>query len=277
MGSAAGTVRGWRAATNGARSFAGTHAGNRRAAMLATSTPSVAHRLRPAKVRSAVRRRWFEFEVPHVDLSGAPGIVDLGSPYGAWRIPGGLIGASWLCYCVGAGGDVSFDLELIHRYHATVRAFDAVGEFVGEALREAAGEPGFSAHHAALTTCDGPIRMQRSHDARSRSVSSAALYDSDEFIELPGRTLQSLMDELGDDHIDLLKLDVEGSEYELLPALDLRALGVKILAAQLHHTTSVARARALIAELRQSGYEPVACLAPVRLAFARRDLLEPRR
>ncbi len=155
-----------------------------------------------------------------------------------------------------------------------MRAFDAVGEFIGEALREGAGEPGFSAHQAALSTCDGPIRMQRSHDARSRSVSSAGPYDSAEFIELPGRTPQSLMDEPGDDHIDLLKLDVEGSEYELLPALDLRALGVKILPA-LHHTASVAHASALIAELRQSGYEPVACLAPVKLAFARRDLLEP--
>ncbi len=86
MGSAAGTVRGWREAANGARSSAGTHAGNRRAATLATSTPSVEHRLRPAKVRSAVRRRWFEFEVPRIDLSGAdlsgpPGIVDLGNPY----------------------------------------------------------------------------------------------------------------------------------------------------------------------------------------------------
>ncbi len=208
-----------------------------------------------------------------MELRPAPGIIDLGSAYGAWRIPGGLVESSWICYCVGAGGDVSFDLELVRRYHARVRAFDAVGDFVDEALRQGAGEPGFSAHHAALALSDGPIRMQRSHDPASRSVSFAGLYESEEFIELPGRTLQSLMAELGDDHVDLLKLDVEGGEYALMPALDLRTLGVKVLAVQLHHTGSVADARALIAQLRGRGYEPVACRPPVKLAFARADLL----
>jgi hypothetical protein len=31
------------------------------------------------------------------------------------------------------------------------------------------------------------------------------------------------MAELGDERIDLLKIDIEGSAYELLPTLDLRA------------------------------------------------------
>jgi hypothetical protein len=98
--------------------------------------------------------------------------------------------------------------------------------------------------------------MQLTHDQGSRSVSSAGLYESEEFIELPGRTLSSLMAELGDDHIDLLKIDVEGSEYELLPTLDLPALGVAIFAVQLHHTGSVAQARRLVEGLRTDGYEP---------------------
>ena len=59
-----------------------------------------------------------------------------------------------------------------------------------------------------------------------------------------------------------------------MPALDLCALGVRVLAVQLHHTGSVGRARALIAQLRESGYEPVACRPPVKLAFARADLLD---
>jgi FkbM family methyltransferase len=230
-------------------------------------------KLNPSKVRSALRRRSFERQLERTRLREVTGLVELGSPYGGWTLPGDLIEPSWTCYLVGAGGDISVDLDLIHRYGAMVRSFDAVADYVDRARGEAGGEPRFSAHHAAIATHDGPIRMQVTHDPASQSVSAAHLYDSHSFLELPGRTLQSLMDELGDQRIDLLKLDIEGSEYEVLPSLDLRALGVKVFAAQLHHTGSPADARKLIAMLGERGYDPVACRPAVKLTFARVDLL----
>jgi FkbM family methyltransferase len=230
--------------------------------------------LRPAKVRSALRRRWFERRVPRTPMSAAPhGVIELGSAYGGWMMPDGVIEPSWVCYSVGAGGDVSFDLELIERYGARVRAFDAVDSYVAYAAEQGRGSERFSAHHAAIATSDGPLRMQVTHDPQSRSVSAAGLYESAEYIELPGRTLQSLMAELGDERIDLLKLDIEGAEYELLPQLDLPALGVQVFATQLHHSGSVAAARGLIAHLRDQGYEPVACRPAVKLTFMRAALL----
>jgi len=233
-----------------------------------------ARNLRPAKVRSAVRRRWFEWQVPRLQLRQPPhGIVALGSSYGGWLVPDGVIAPSWTCYCVGAGGDVSFDLELISRCGATVRAFDPVESYVRSAAKQGAGEPRFSVHRAAIATADGPIRMQLTHDSGSSSVSAAGLYDSHAFIELPGRTLASLMAELGDERVDLLKLDIEGAEYELLAALDLRALGVQVFATQLHHTGTIRQAHALIARLHDQGYEPVACRSAVKITFAAVGLL----
>jgi FkbM family methyltransferase len=231
-------------------------------------------KLRPAKVRSAVRRRWFEYRLPRIKLHDAPGLVVLGTSYGGWKIPGDLIGRSWVCYCIGAGGDISFDLALIHNYGAAVRAFDPVARYVELAIETSRDEPSFSIRQLAIATSDGPIRMQVTHDQRSRSVSPAGLYDSHDFIELPGRTLPSVMAEVGDRQIDLLKLDIEGGEYDVIPTLDLQALGVKIFAAQLHHNGSVRNARALIAHLGRSGYEPVACNPTVKFTFVRRDLLQ---
>jgi FkbM family methyltransferase len=209
-----------------------------------------------------------------VDLVRIEGLVDLGTAYGGWTIPTGLIDSSWTCYLVGAGGDISLDLELIRRYHVkAVRSFDAVREFVDRASADGAAEPAFSSHQAAIASADGPIRMQVSHDPQSQSVSAAGLYDSGNYIELPGRTLPSLMDELGDTTIDLLKIDIEGSEYELLPELDLNALGVKVFAIQLHHTGTVRDGRGLIQGLSRRGYEAVACRPAVKLTFVHRDLL----
>jgi FkbM family methyltransferase len=236
------------------------------------SHPALA-KLRPAKLRSALKRRWFEYRMSRVQVHAGPTILELGSDYGGWALPGEAIDASWTCYLVGAGGDVSLELELVSRYGASVRSFDAVADFVESALSDA-GEPRlFSAHHAAVAVTDGPIRMQRTHDPSSQSVSAAELYDSANYVELPGRTLSSLMGELGDARVELLKLDVEGSEYELLPTLDLCALGVRLFAAQLHHNGTVRQAKRLIASLREQGYELVACRPVVKLAFLHRDLL----
>jgi FkbM family methyltransferase len=230
-------------------------------------------KLRPAKVRNALRRRWFEHQIPRLLFHDAPGLVDLGTSYGGWTIPGELVEASWVCYSVGAGGDISFDLALIHRYAAKVRAFDAVADYVTWAIEQTGDEPRFSAQQAAIAVSDGPVRMQLTHHPGSLSVSSAGLYESDNFSELPGRTIPSLMAELGDEHVDLLKLDIEGAEYTVLPTIDLRALGVKIFSAQLHHTATVKEARRLIARLREAGYEPVACRPVVKITFVRKDLL----
>jgi FkbM family methyltransferase len=239
----------------------------------ATQRPSRT-KLRPEKIKNASRRRWFEHQLERVPLRDAAGIVQLGNPhYGSWVIPGAVIEPSWICYSVGAGGNVEFDLDLVERYGVRLRSFDAVADYVQQAEQSAADEPRFSAHHAAIAAVDGPVRMQVTHDPQSRSVSPAGLYESNRFVELPGRSLRSLMQELGDERIDLLKLDIEGGEYALLPALDLRSLGVKVFATQLHHTGSVQDARSLIAGLADQGYEPVACKPAVKIAFAHRDLL----
>jgi FkbM family methyltransferase len=229
-------------------------------------------KLRPAKLSSALSRRWFERQMPHTPMHPID-LKSFGNEYGGWQLPAGLIDSSWTCYMVGAGGDISVDIELARDYGTTVRTFDAVDSYVQSARREANGEPHITVVHAAIATADGPIRMQVTHDPNSSSVSAAKLYDSADYIELPGRTLRSLMDQLGDERIDLLKLDIEGLEYEVLPTVDLHALGVKVFATQLHHTVSVGRARALMADLRRQGYVPVACIPAVKFTFVHSDLL----
>jgi hypothetical protein len=104
-------------------------------------------------------------------------------------------------------------------------------------------------------------------------VSSAGLYEARGYVELPGRTLPSLMRELGDERIDLLKLDLEGAEYDVVPRLDLAALGVKIFSIQLHHTGTVGQARELVANLARAGYLPIARRPAVKLTFMRSDLI----
>lgn len=234
---------------------------------------SVTAKLRPAKIRSALKRRWFERMVPRLDLTPMPGLVDVGTAYGGWTIPVDLVTADWTCWCIGAGGDITFDLQLLDR-GALVRAFEPAPLYVEHAREQAAGRDRFTAQQVAIATEDGPLRLQMSHHEGSSSVSSANLYDTeDSFIEVPGRTLASLKAELGDARVDLLKLDIEGAEYDVMKGVDLQALGVSVFSTQLHHTGSVADARALIADVQRQGYALVACRPVIKLTFVRKDLL----
>lgn len=230
-------------------------------------------KLKPGKVRSAVGRRWFEARMARVAVSGRGRPIELGSAYGGWIVPEELLEPGFTCYCVGAGGDISFDLELIARFDATVQAVEPDETYVSSARIAAAEADRFSIERAALAVVDGPLLMQRTHHPGSHSLSAADLYDTSEMVEIPGRSLASLASERGQSQIELLKIDVEGAEYDILPTLDLDALGVRILAVQLHHNRGVGAARRQIGELQQRGFELVAMRPVVKATFARRDLL----
>jgi hypothetical protein len=169
------------------------------------------------------------------------------------------------------GADIGLELELLRRWDVTVRSFDAMDYYV-ELGWPATSDARLSVHHAAIALEDGPLTMQVTHDPISRSVSADGLYEGTESYEAPGRTIASLMQEFGDDHVDFFKLDVEGSEYGLLANVDLRSLGVRVFSVQLHHTGTVAQARRVVRDLAAQGYRLVAIRPAAKLTFLRADL-----
>jgi FkbM family methyltransferase len=226
-------------------------------------------KLRPSKVRSALRRRWFENRMERLETEPLDGLQALGSDYGYWVVPVDWIESSWTCYCVGAGGDITFERELLARYAPTVRSFEPDADYIRRIEVSPEDAEHFSAYQMAITPADGPIRMQRTHIPGSRSLSPVDLYDSEEYVEVPGRSLRSLMVEFGDDSVELLKVDVEGGEYELLPTLDLAGMGVRVLCIQLHHTGTLRDARGLIEHVCAQGFRLVNYDETVRLTFVR--------
>lgn len=225
--------------------------------------------LHPKKLPAALQRRWFGRRMSRVPTEPYPRLVELGSDWGGWIVPDDLIDESWTCYCVGAGSDVSFDLALIERYGARVRCIDPFRVFLEQAERQADGDPRITFHEAALAKEDGPLRMYGAEDAASGSLSATNLYRTERVVTKPGRSLPSLMAELGDERADLLKLDIEGSEYDILPALDLPSLGVRALCIELHHSRTVRAAREQLDALRAQGYRLVSCKWPASYTLVR--------
>ena len=66
--------------------------------------------------------------LPYVDrtaLVAAKKLLRLGTTYGGWIIPADAgLTADSICYCAGAGEDISFDCALVERFHCQVRVID---------------------------------------------------------------------------------------------------------------------------------------------------------
>ncbi|HEX7387967.1 MAG TPA: FkbM family methyltransferase [Castellaniella sp.] len=143
------------------------------------------------------------------------------------------------CYLAGAGEDISFDTILVRQFGCRVRIIDptprAIKHF--EALSEAvaAGRP-FSVngstsefYHVSpsdlermsflpigLAGLDQEMKFYFPKDPQHVSCSTANLQRTSEFFTAQCHRLSAIMKQQGDYKIDLLKIDIEGAEYEVI-------------------------------------------------------------
>lgn len=68
---------------------------------------------------------------------------------------------------------------------------------------------------AAVASQDGPIRMDGRPTTSSYCRSTVWHVDGDHAIEVPGCSLATILHDAGLDEVDLLKVDIEGAEYDL--------------------------------------------------------------
>lgn len=146
----------------------------------------------------------------------------LGSDYGGWEICLSGLDTHSIIYSFGIGDDVSFDLALMGTLGATIHAFDPTPRSL--AWLETQDLPQtFVAHGYGLADFDGEAVFfpPKNPAHMSHTIVPGGALDR---IALPVKRLKSIMAELGHDHVDLLKMDIEGAEYGVIR--DMEASGV---------------------------------------------------
>lgn len=166
----------------------------------------------------------------------------IGTGYGGWFVPVGLLSNESLCYGVGAGEDISFEIELISRYGCEVHCFDPTPRAqrhvdrlyqntingIPTSITETDDvyykvDPGGLArlhfHALGLWSQDRSMRFYAPANPAHVSHSIVNLQHTTEYFEADCRTLRTVMQTLDHSDLSLLKLDVEGAEYEILDSL----------------------------------------------------------
>lgn len=184
-------------------------------------------------------------------------LVRLGSDYGGWIVPRRLLRPGAICYCAGVGEDATFDLELI-RYGCLVVSIDPTPRAIQYGERIALQEPGFTLVPIGLWSAPASLRFYAPRDPTHVSHSLVNLQRTSDYFEAECTTVRLLAEKLGHDHVDLLKLDIEGAEYEVLASVLHDGPLPGTICVEFDQPSPMAAVRRMVSDLRKAGYKPVA-------------------
>ena len=167
-------------------------------------------------------------------------LMALGTAYGKWIIPADAgLNEHSVCYCAGAGEDISFDCALAERFRCTVRIIDptprAIRHFDNLAKAVKAGEAfpindSTEDHYTisaedlqrltflqfGISDRDQELKFYLPKNPAHVSCSTVNLQRTEEYFVAQCFRLESIMKQLGDSSIDLLKMDIEGAECAVI-------------------------------------------------------------
>lgn len=184
----------------------------------------------------------------------------LGNAYGGWTIPAGELDESSVCYCVGCGEDITFDLALIRTFGCNVEGVDPTPDSIEFVRRATADEPRYRLHELALWREEGTMKFYAPKNAAHVSHSLVNLQGTGDYIEVPTCRLSSLMSRLDHARLDLLKLDIEGAACDVIDTMLEDGVRCEILCVEfdelLHPSPDrIRRVRRTLDSLDRSGYE----------------------
>jgi FkbM family methyltransferase len=190
--------------------------------------------------------------------SGRPDLIEVGSlRYGGYLLPGSLLGPDSVCYLAGTGEDITFDLGVIARFGCTVHAMDPVPRAAGYVAEAAAHEPRLNFQQVALWSSDETLTFHAPREEGYVSQSAINLHHTAADFSAVGRSVASLMAELGHDHVDLLKISAEGSEYEIVEHVVVSKIDVRVLCVEYAQPAPIEQVRTSVEALEQAGYRLV--------------------
>lgn len=227
-------------------------------------------------------------DAEHEKYAAAPSVplVRLGTSYGGWCVPETGLGKNDVMVSAGAGEDISFDLELTKRFGCKVVVMDptprAVAHFAETKTALEAGRPAAINGSATqfynagsedidriefrpwgLWTENNTLRFFAPENPSHVSHSIGNLHETDDGFEAECVTLAELLAREKLNDVSILKLDIEGAEFDVLDALVKSDLRPKFLLAEFHpgqntdEQQSRPRTLAMVKRLYAEGYRLV--------------------
>ncbi len=181
-----------------------------------------------------------------------------GSDYGGWDVVTTSIDTHSIVYSFGVGEEASFDTALIEKFNLTIHAFDPTPKSIEWVKRQGFSDR-FVMHDYGIAAIDGNVSFSPpenpdhvSHTLLDRPSTKAKA------ISVPVKRLSTIMKELGHDQIDILKMDIEGAEYDVIKDISKSGIRPLQILVEFHHRfpgVGIKRSKEAIDRLRSMGYQ----------------------
>ena len=152
-----------------------------------------------------------------------------------WVVDESLLNRESVIYSVGVGSNIDFDVELINSLGATVHAFDPTPRSI-EWVKNQQLPKHFIFHPFGLSAENGHMDFFPPAKASSTHFSPIDRYgDTNNIVRAPVKDIDTIASELNHKEIDLLKMDIEGAEYEVIEALPKNRVAINQILIEFHH------------------------------------------
>lgn len=142
-----------------------------------------------------------------------------GNNYGGFYVCPRLLNQDSIVYSFGIGEDISFDKEIISRHGCKVYAFDPTPRSISW-VKEQVLPKNFYFHDFGISSQTGSLDfyLPLSKDRVSGSVIKHLNVSNKITVRM--KSLNDIANDLRHSNIDVLKMDIEGSEYGILGDID---------------------------------------------------------
>jgi FkbM family methyltransferase len=162
--------------------------------------------------------------------------VWLGSDYGGFFVCLDTLGDNAIIYSFGIGEDISFDREIMNNCQCTVYGFDPTPKSI-EWISAQNCPPNFKFFPFGIATKSGEVEFYLPQ--RSEYVSGSILQnqnvDVNRKIKVPMKSFDDIVKVFHHSKIDVLKMDIEGAEYEVLPEILKSSVQIDQILLEFHH------------------------------------------
>lgn len=150
-----------------------------------------------------------------------------GNEYGGFYVNPTALTDRPIVYSFGIGQDISFDLAIIEKHNANVYGFDPTPKSIQWIAQQKLPDtfhffPFGIGNKTEKTKFHLPINQEHV----SGSVFEHKLLSEDNYVEVPLKSFSDIITETGHRKIDVLKMDIEGSEYLVID--DILNAGIQI-------------------------------------------------
>lgn len=158
-----------------------------------------------------------------------------GNGYGGFYLDPTLISENAIVYSFGIGEDISFDLDLIGKHQCQIFGFDPTPKSISWITQNPPPNRFyFYPFGIGERTEKVLFHLPKNKDHVSGSIYEHSLVDEKNLVEVTLKEFKEITTELGHQQIDVLKMDIEGSEYAVMQGILESGIPIKQILVETH-------------------------------------------